>query len=137
MKTRIGSATSAGLKDFSSDSRKNSAERTRGAQARRGVVDAVQIGSDLWVVHAFQKKSKTGIGTPAHELPPAAWAPHCRMVRRPLHLPSSTSGLSARPPVLTAVSVMLAEVPVYDGSSSSFEGRSNTPIHCLSSSSAM
>jgi phage-related protein len=25
---------------------------------------AVQIGKDIWVVHAFQKKSKTGIKTP-------------------------------------------------------------------------
>jgi phage-related protein len=25
---------------------------------------AVQIGVDLWVIHAFQKKSKTGIKTP-------------------------------------------------------------------------
>src|SRR5882672_2744189 len=28
------------------------------------VVYAVQIGADLWVVHAFQKKSKQGIKTP-------------------------------------------------------------------------
>jgi phage-related protein len=27
-------------------------------------VYAVQIGTDLWVIHAFQKKSKTGIKTP-------------------------------------------------------------------------
>lgn len=32
------------------------------------VVYAVQIGSDVWVVHAFQKKSKSGIATPAHEI---------------------------------------------------------------------
>lgn len=32
------------------------------------VVYAVQIGSDIWVVHAFQKKSKSGIATPAHEI---------------------------------------------------------------------
>jgi phage-related protein len=32
------------------------------------VVYAVQIGDDLWVVHAFQKKSKSGIATPAHEI---------------------------------------------------------------------
>src|SRR5665213_1421644 len=32
------------------------------------VVYAVQIGADLWVVHAFQKKSKSGIATPAHEI---------------------------------------------------------------------
>ena len=32
------------------------------------VVYAVQIGTDLWVVHAFQKKSKSGIATPAHEI---------------------------------------------------------------------
>jgi phage-related protein len=32
------------------------------------VVYAVQIGLDLWVVHAFQKKSKQGIKTPKHEI---------------------------------------------------------------------
>lgn len=32
------------------------------------VVDAVQIGSDLWVVHAFQKKAAHGIRTPKHEI---------------------------------------------------------------------
>ena len=32
------------------------------------VVYAVQIGSDIWVLHAFQKKSKSGIATPAHEI---------------------------------------------------------------------
>ncbi|MGN6486225.1 MAG: type II toxin-antitoxin system RelE/ParE family toxin [Devosia sp.] len=32
------------------------------------IVYAVQIGTDLWVLHAFQKKSKSGIGTPAHEI---------------------------------------------------------------------
>lgn len=32
------------------------------------VVYAVQIGSDLWVIHAFQKKSKSGIATPALEI---------------------------------------------------------------------
>jgi phage-related protein len=32
------------------------------------VVYAVQIGDDLWVVHAFQKKSKKGIKTPAQEI---------------------------------------------------------------------
>jgi phage-related protein len=32
------------------------------------VVYAVQIGADVWVVHAFQKKSKTGIKTPKQEL---------------------------------------------------------------------
>ena len=32
------------------------------------VVYAVQIGDDLWVVHAFQKKSTHGIKTPAHEI---------------------------------------------------------------------
>ena len=31
------------------------------------VVYAVQIGSDVWVVHAFQKKSKSGIKTPKLE----------------------------------------------------------------------
>jgi phage-related protein len=32
------------------------------------VVYAVQIGADIWVVHAFQKKSTSGIATPAHEI---------------------------------------------------------------------
>jgi phage-related protein len=32
------------------------------------VVYAVQIGDAVWVVHAFQKKSKTGIKTPKHEI---------------------------------------------------------------------
>lgn len=32
------------------------------------VVYALQIGDDIWVVHAFQKKSKSGIKTPKHEI---------------------------------------------------------------------
>jgi phage-related protein len=32
------------------------------------VVYAVQLGDDLWVVHAFQKKSTRGIKTPKHEI---------------------------------------------------------------------
>lgn len=32
------------------------------------VVYAVQIGEDLWVIHAFQKKSTQGIKTPRHEI---------------------------------------------------------------------
>lgn len=32
------------------------------------IVYAVQIGADIWVIHAFQKKSKTGIKTPKAEL---------------------------------------------------------------------
>lgn len=32
------------------------------------VVYAVQIGEDLWVIHAFQKKSKQGIKTPKYEI---------------------------------------------------------------------
>ena len=32
------------------------------------VVYALQIGDDIWVIHAFQKKSKTGIKTPKQEL---------------------------------------------------------------------
>jgi phage-related protein len=32
------------------------------------VVYAVQLGSDLWVVHAFQKKSTHGIKTAKHEI---------------------------------------------------------------------
>ncbi len=32
------------------------------------VVYAVQIGDDVWVIHAFQKKSKSGIKTPQSEI---------------------------------------------------------------------
>jgi phage-related protein len=32
------------------------------------VIYAVQVGEALWVIHAFQKKSKTGIKTPQMEL---------------------------------------------------------------------
>jgi len=32
------------------------------------VVYAVQLGADVWVIHAFQKKSKTGIRTQKHEI---------------------------------------------------------------------
>src|SRR5438270_2832109 len=32
------------------------------------VVYAVQLGADVWVIHAYQKKSKTGIKTPKHEI---------------------------------------------------------------------
>jgi phage-related protein len=31
------------------------------------VVYAVQVGADIWVIHAFQKKSKSGIATPKAE----------------------------------------------------------------------
>ncbi|MBI4388681.1 MAG: type II toxin-antitoxin system RelE/ParE family toxin [Nitrospinae bacterium] len=32
------------------------------------VVYAVQLGEELWVIHAFQKKSTRGIKTPKHEV---------------------------------------------------------------------
>jgi phage-related protein len=32
------------------------------------VVYALQLGDDIWVVHAFQKKSTKGIATPRHEM---------------------------------------------------------------------
>lgn len=32
------------------------------------VVYAVQLGADLWVIHAFQKKSTQGVKTPKHEI---------------------------------------------------------------------
>lgn len=32
------------------------------------VIYAVKIGADIWVIHAFQKKSKTGIKTPQMEV---------------------------------------------------------------------
>jgi phage-related protein len=42
------------------------------ALAQRGnafrAVFAVQIDDDLWIVHAFQKKSTQGIHTPKHEI---------------------------------------------------------------------
>jgi phage-related protein len=28
----------------------------------------VNIGEEVWVIHAFQKKSRTGIKTPQHEI---------------------------------------------------------------------
>lgn len=31
-------------------------------------VYAVRIGTDIWVIHAFQKKSTVGIKTPRHEI---------------------------------------------------------------------
>ena len=32
------------------------------------VVYALQLDDDIWVVHAFQKKSTSGIATPKHEI---------------------------------------------------------------------
>lgn len=32
------------------------------------LVYALQIGDDIWVIHAFQKKSKTGIKTPKQDI---------------------------------------------------------------------
>lgn len=32
------------------------------------VVYALQLDDDIWVIHAFQKKSKSGIATPKHEI---------------------------------------------------------------------
>jgi phage-related protein len=32
------------------------------------LVYALQLGDDIWVVHAFQKKSTKGIKTPKHEI---------------------------------------------------------------------
>ena len=32
------------------------------------VVYAVQLGSEVWVVHAFQKKSKSGVATPKTDI---------------------------------------------------------------------
>jgi phage-related protein len=40
--------------------------RERGDAYR--VVYALQLGDDIWVVHAFQKKSTKGISTPRHEI---------------------------------------------------------------------
>jgi phage-related protein len=40
--------------------------RHRGEAYR--VVYALQIGADIWVLHAFQKKSKSGIKTPKAEV---------------------------------------------------------------------
>ncbi len=40
--------------------------RSRGGAFR--VVYALQLGEDIWVVHAFRKKSKKGIATPKPEI---------------------------------------------------------------------
>jgi phage-related protein len=32
------------------------------------VVYALQLGTDIWMIHAFQKKSKSGIKTPKREI---------------------------------------------------------------------
>ena len=32
------------------------------------VIYAVQLGADVWIVHAFQKKSKSGIKTPQEDI---------------------------------------------------------------------
>jgi phage-related protein len=32
------------------------------------VVYALQIGDDIWVIHAFQKKSKSGVKTPKQDI---------------------------------------------------------------------
>jgi phage-related protein len=32
------------------------------------IVYVLQLGDDIWVVHAFQKKSKKGIATPKYEI---------------------------------------------------------------------
>lgn len=32
------------------------------------MIYAVQIGTDIWVLHAFQKKSKSGIATPKTDI---------------------------------------------------------------------
>ena len=34
------------------------------------VVYAVQLADEIWVIHAFQKKSKQGIKTPKHKIDP-------------------------------------------------------------------
>ena len=42
------------------------------ALRRRGdayrLVYALQLGSAIWIIHAFQKKAKSGIATPKHEI---------------------------------------------------------------------
>lgn len=40
--------------------------KSRGEAYR--VVYALQIGDDIWIVHAFQKKSKKGIATPKPDI---------------------------------------------------------------------
>ena len=40
--------------------------RSRGDAYR--VVYALQLGDDIWIVHAFQKKSKKGIATPKPDI---------------------------------------------------------------------
>ena len=43
-------------------------QKVEGKQHEGNPVYAVQLGEDLWVVHAFQKKSTHGIKTPKHEI---------------------------------------------------------------------
>ena len=40
--------------------------RTRGDAYR--IVYALQLGDAIWIIHAFQKKAKSGIATPKHEI---------------------------------------------------------------------
>jgi phage-related protein len=40
--------------------------KSRGNACR--AVYALQLGEDIWIIHAFQKKSKNGIATPRMEI---------------------------------------------------------------------
>ncbi len=62
----------AGKPTRRSRSRASTEESSKIALRYRGdafrVIYAVQIGAELWIIHAFKKKSKTGIKTPQMEV---------------------------------------------------------------------
>ena len=51
-----------------SDDPENSARFVDSGRGAFCVVYALQIDNDIWVIHAFQKKSTHGIKTPRHEI---------------------------------------------------------------------
>jgi phage-related protein len=71
-KVALGIAAEGGKADIAKSMRGLGSGVFEIALAHRGdafrVVYAVQIGNELWVVHAFQKKSTRGIKTPKHEI---------------------------------------------------------------------
>lgn len=63
--TRPISWISAARKDFEKFPAGAQAEIARAAYR---VVYAMKLGTDIWVIHAFQKKAKIGIKTPRTEI---------------------------------------------------------------------
>lgn len=71
-KVTLGIAAEGGKADIAKPMRGLGSGVFEIALAYRGdafrVVYAAQIGNELWVIHAFQKKSTRGIKTPKHEI---------------------------------------------------------------------